>query len=80
MDSADTNATTVYPDIIVHRRGTSDNHLVIEIKKQTGGPSERDLQKLRALRSQLGYRFALFIRFGPLEDSYGIREIEWVEK
>jgi hypothetical protein len=29
----DTNATTVYPDIIVHKRGTKNNLLVIEVKK-----------------------------------------------
>ena len=31
----DTKAVTVYPDIIVHKRDTDNNFMVIEIKKST---------------------------------------------
>src|SRR5205814_4248312 len=33
----DTKAKTVYPDIIVHKRGRPDNLLVIEMKKSSVG-------------------------------------------
>ena len=47
----DTNARTVFPDIIVHRRGTDENLLVLELKKTTNGePSDVDLAKLAAIK------------------------------
>jgi len=59
-----TEAVTVYPDIIVHHRTTEENLLVIEVKKSSSIiPKERDLEKLRAYKSQLGYRYAVFLRF-----------------
>jgi hypothetical protein len=54
-DSQDEDAKTVFPDIIVHRRGSNENILVIEIKKnsnQTG--RDTDLAKLRGYRRELG--------------------------
>jgi hypothetical protein len=50
-DSEDENAKTVFPDIIVHRRGSNDNLLVIEIKK-TSNQTSRDIDfaKLRGYR------------------------------
>lgn len=65
----DTNVQTVYPDIIVHHRGTVDNLLVIEVKKSTNpGSDELDKRKLRAFQEQLCYRFALFLRFNTGRD------------
>lgn len=62
---ADEDGLTVFPDIIVHRRETDDNLLVIEIKKTTSLVKETfDLAKLAAYRKELGYRFAKFIRLG----------------
>lgn len=67
----------VYPDIIVHHRGTSDNYLVIELKK-TSNPEtdEYDLAKLRAFRLDLGYREALFMRVATGE-SIGVATVRW---
>src|SRR5687767_13186517 len=50
--SADTEGTTIFPDIIVHRRGTAGpNILAIELKKTTNGRSaEWDVTKLTAMR------------------------------
>jgi hypothetical protein len=54
----------VFPDIIVHRRGTSDNLLVIETKKTTSiVPDAFDRRKLVVYRETLQYRFAKFLRF-----------------
>jgi hypothetical protein len=59
----DTDATTVFPDIIVHKRGMDDNLLVIELKKSTSRRSDSyDKDKLRAFKEQLGYQFAVFVQ------------------
>lgn len=61
-DSADSNAQTVFPDVIVHKRGTADNLLVIELKKSTSRIDRSiDGAKLVAYKEELGYQFALFI-------------------
>lgn len=77
-------AVSVYPDIIVHRRGTNANLLVIEVKKSTDRTEiEFDHVKLAAYRQDehLQYRFALFVRFqNPQEDNKIVDEalFQWV--
>jgi hypothetical protein len=64
ISSDDLNAKTIFPDIIIHRRGTKENLVVVEVKKSTNHESDDwDIRKLRAFRSQLGYKVALFFRF-----------------
>lgn len=76
--SDDTQATTVFPDIIVHRRGTEQNLLVIEMKKTTSRESDDyDYGKLIAFKNQLGYLFAVFLKVRT-EGEVGIDRIEWV--
>ncbi len=60
----DEDAKTVFPDVIIHRRGSGNNLLVAEIKKDTA--SETDiafdrLHKLPAYVNQLGYQASVFI-------------------
>lgn len=58
---------TVYPDVIIHQRGSEeDNLLVIEAKK-SGNSSDGDRQKIRAYQQHLDYDYGLFVRFdtGP---------------
>lgn len=50
-DDDDTEAETVFPDIIVHRRGTEQNYLVIEAKKSTRSPTAAAQLPLRLLGS-----------------------------
>lgn len=63
----DENATTVFPDIIVHKRGKSGykdgNLLVIEVKKSTSRVSdEYDKKcKLPAYLKELHYAYAYYI-------------------
>lgn len=77
--SADSDGSPVLPDIIVHRRGTEDNELVIEIKKSTSSvPDEFDLEKLTAFREELHYKAALFLRIKCGEDSPTISTSKWV--
>ncbi|MEX0781879.1 MAG: hypothetical protein WD557_04455 [Dehalococcoidia bacterium] len=55
----DLDARTVYPDIIVHKRRTQENLLVIEVKKATGGDEDADHCKLRHFTDPTGaYRYA----------------------
>ena len=64
----------IYPDIIVHRRNTTDNLLVVEIKYSRDDPC--DIRKLELLTSTTGgYRYALglFLRL----DGGGTRQLRW---
>jgi len=76
LKSDDTEAKTVYPDIIVHKRGTNDDNLLaIEVKKSTNRSTrEFDFRKLLAFKTQLKYIFALFIEF----DNKGIKEYKLI--
>lgn len=50
----DADAQTVFPDVIVHHRGTDKNYLVIEFKKLGGRFSDHtDLEKLAAYKADL---------------------------
>lgn len=54
----------VLPDIIIHRRGSNENLVVFELKKSSNPQSDqRDIDKLRAYGSHLGYLHGVFIRF-----------------
>ena len=56
------DATTVFPDVIVHQRDTDNNLVVIEAKKTTGSKDHAwDMQKLDAFRDQLGYAVTVFV-------------------
>ncbi len=74
----DPNGVTAFPDIIVHERGTSNNLLVIEAKKDTNHSDQKtldaikwDKDKLNGYKKdpRLGYKFGLFLRFSTC-DSY----------
>ncbi len=76
--SDDTQATTVFPDIIVHHRNTDDNKLVIEIKKTTSAESdEYDLRKLHAFKNQLGYELAAFVKLQTGRETADY-ELNWI--
>lgn len=77
----ETNGSRVYPDIIVHhrgKRGVLENLLVIEVKKSTSSRSDdADLEKLHTLRQQLGYQYALFLRFDSGTTFPTLERIVW---
>lgn len=77
----DDDSITVYPDIIVHRRGTPDNLLVIEAKKSktTIRSNKYDEKKLKAYKKILGYRFAKFVGFGTQAGEALVYENRFVE-
>lgn len=72
------NGSRVFPDIIIHKRGTRENHLVIEIKKSTSHlSSECDLEKLTQYRNELGYDYGLFLELVTKQDNPGTGLIQW---
>jgi hypothetical protein len=76
----DTDARTVYPDIIVHERGAQgSNLLVIEAKKSTNS-SGFDREKLKAFKSdpRLHYEHAVFLQFRTWIDNPGVEPVEFV--
>jgi hypothetical protein len=78
IDAEDTDATTVYPDIIVHKRGTPNNLLVIETKKTTSRRSAQfDISKLKQYQEQLGYTYGLFIEF-LVADTPDVSRFDWI--
>jgi hypothetical protein len=55
---------SVFPDIIVHRRETNENLLILEAKKDYGGEtSDYDKFKLFHYQDQLNYKFARMVTF-----------------
>jgi len=70
-------ATTVFPDIIVHRRNSdADNLLVLEMKKP-GENLEYDDLKLKAFRLELGYKHAAHVILGRANQEV-VREVIWI--
>lgn len=60
----DVESKTVFPDIVVHKRNTDDeNLLVIEIKKSSSRIGHQfDIHKLKAFTSEpYNYKFGLFL-------------------
>jgi len=79
-----TEAVTVFPDIIIHHRGTDHNVAVIEVKKVGGHDDTRDAQKIDAFSSSPLYRyeFGLLLKLDASFSScslYRYLGIEWWE-
>jgi len=84
----DLGAKTVFPDIIVHRRRTEQNLLVIEVKKDSGQEDTQNIKKLRAFTTvpQYQYQYGLFLRLGTTETTSlklykqgDLREDSWID-
>lgn len=75
----DVEAVTVFPDIIVHRRSTDENLLVVEIKKSTSRQSaDYDIRKLTAFKTQLQYGHAAFVRLKTGSAVASVEEIRFL--
>jgi hypothetical protein len=76
---ADAEGATVFPDIIIHRRNTKNNLAVVEAKKSTNRRGDQwDIRKLRAYKTQLRYRFAVFIVFVIQDEACDVK-LKWIE-
>lgn len=73
------NGSSVYPDIIIHKRMTEENFIVVEVKKTTNSNTDNcDKKKLEAFKNELGYKHGLFIRFKTGMQDIGIKDLEWM--
>lgn len=74
-----TDGITVFPDIVVHRRCTEENLLVIEIKKTTRDKVSKqyDKLKLEGFRKDLKYRFTVFLELRTNSANPGTESIYW---
>lgn len=76
----DLNATTVYPDIVIHKRGgteASDNLLVIEAKK-SDLDTTFDRLKLETYKRQLRYKYAVQITFPAPDRSFAESTVTFI--
>ncbi len=66
LEPCDLEAKTVFPDIIVHRRRTDQNLIVMEVKKATGSEATKDIEKLKAFTGnpEYGYKHGMFLKLG----------------
>jgi hypothetical protein len=64
VQADDIEAKTVFPDIIIHRRLTDQNLVVIEVKKANGLEETKDILKLEAFMDAPEYRYeyGLFLK------------------
>jgi len=74
----DTEAKSVFPDIVIHKRGDEGpNLLVIEVKKSTNKSDRKhDYNKLEAYGYELDYSCALFLEIGTRGKS-GVWDLDW---
>ncbi len=72
-------ATTVFPDIIIHRRNSDDNNLLVLELKKPGEDTAYDDLKLRAFRRELRYAHTAHVILGKHSDGHIVREVIWVE-
>lgn len=73
------HGSRVFPDVIVHKRGTADNHVVFELKKSNNfEPDDRDFEKRRGYCHQLGYQHGVFIRLVVRTQEPGVARAEFV--
>ena len=72
-------AVTVFPDIVVHKRGNNEsNLLVVEMKKvSTTVSNDYDIQKLAAFRSEFGYIYSAHITVGLDRSGAILRSVIW---
>lgn len=81
IDWNDTEAKSVFPDIIIHIRGEGGpNLLVIEVKKSSNTTNRtHDNNKLKAYTKEIGYICALFLEIGVKEKT-GEWKLSWKKK
>lgn len=78
IKSDDTDAKTVYPDIIIHHRNTDDNLLIIEIKKNASeSDKQNDVDKITGFIEEYKYSYGLFIDFITETEKAGVKKKQW---
>jgi hypothetical protein len=78
--SDELDAVTVFPDVVVHKRGTNEsNLLVVEVKKAASRAdlAEYDILKLQAFKAELGYVHAAHVVLGYTRNRVLMRAVAW---
>lgn len=76
---AETDPITVFPDIIIHERGTHNNLLIIEMKKTMSQTSNKfDYFKLKEFKYQYHYSHALFLKLITGRKEVGIETKDYL--
>lgn len=74
------DGTLVYPDFILHKRGTNDsNLLIIEFKTWWNSDNREDIEKLKAMMSDLyryQYQYGYSIILNQERDSVTVTRVE----
>lgn len=67
----DTRGKTIFPDIIIHKRGNDSSNLaIIEIKKDNNNDTDRDIEKLENLTSHYydyNYIYGIHLTFNTTQ-------------
>jgi hypothetical protein len=73
------DAVTVFPDIIVHKRDRQDQNLLVLEMKNASSPVDHDydIEKLRAFKIELKYRYAAHVVVGYRKNGQFTREVKW---
>lgn len=72
-------ATTVFPDILVHKRDSDERNLLVLELKKPGGDLAYDELKLRAFRQELGYKHTAHVILGRDPGGLFVQEVIWVD-
>lgn len=57
------------PDIIVHKRGTKNNLIMVEVKKSNGRNNDEENRLKEATLEKYNYKLGVFITFNVLKNS-----------
>lgn len=72
----DIDGSRVFPDIIIHKRATAQNYVIIEVKMDwKSGKEEHDLKKLKAYKRDLNYKYAFYIKLTETRHTVHIEQI-----
>jgi len=68
----------IRPDLIVHRRGTDENLLAVELKRVANEEGRLyDRLKLDNMRAELGYRCTAYVEFGRRPQGLDDVQVDW---
>lgn len=77
IPDSDDEGSRVFPDIIVHKRGTAKNYIIVEVKVQwKKSKSEHDKKKLNAYKKNLGYLFAYYVEITEQRQDVLIEKVQ----
>ena len=80
---AEGNTVSVYPDIIIHKRGNNDSNLiVIEVKKANADDNSKkfDCEKLKAFTKSDGlkYKYGIYLELNK-NSNHGLKELKFFQ-